>query len=117
MKIIISERQQKLIKENDLKDSLIDMIKDGDWKSTADLVGGDKNLKKLLGFNDPEKFVAEFSSNDEYIHSLSEIQQLNLSITEHLRWNSFHYIHGWSVIPPEKIPGKTKSEKLKPQNV
>lgn len=61
MKIIISERQQKLIKENDLKDSLIDMIKDGDWKSTADLVGGDKNLKKLLGFNDPMDFLNLFN--------------------------------------------------------
>ena len=57
MKIIISERQQKLIKENSVKDDLIQMIKDGDWKSTAELVGGDKNLKKLLGFNDPMDFL------------------------------------------------------------
>ena len=57
MKIIISERQQKLIKENSVKDDLIQMIKDGDWKITAEFVGGDKNLKKLLCFNDPMDFL------------------------------------------------------------
>ena len=61
MKIIISERQQKLIKENSVKDDLIQMIKDGDWKSSAELVGGSKNLKKILRFNDPMDFLNLFN--------------------------------------------------------
>jgi hypothetical protein len=37
MKIIISERQQKLIKETSVKDDLTQMIKDGDWRNGLDL--------------------------------------------------------------------------------
>lgn len=51
---------KRVINENSMRDDLIRMIKDGDWKSTAELVGGDKNLKKLLGFNDPMDFLHLF---------------------------------------------------------
>ena len=60
MKIIISERQQKLIKENSVKGSLIDMIKEDGWKSTSELVGGYENLKKLVGFKTPMDFLHLF---------------------------------------------------------
>ena len=60
MKIIISERQQKLIKENEAKDFLIDMIKEDGWKSASELVGGYENLKKLVGFKTPMDFLHLF---------------------------------------------------------
>ena len=60
MKVIISERQQKLIKENSVKGSLIDMIKEDGWKSASELVGGYENLKKLVGFKTPMDFLHLF---------------------------------------------------------
>jgi len=48
MKIIISERQQKLIKENSVKDSLIDIIKNEGINSAVELVGGIENLSKTI---------------------------------------------------------------------
>jgi hypothetical protein len=48
MKIIISERQQKLIKEDNLKDSLVDVIKDEGINSAVELVGGIENLSKTI---------------------------------------------------------------------
>ena len=64
MKIIISERQQKLIKENSMRDDLIQMIKDDGWDNTADLVGGVGNLKKLTGINTPMDFLHLFNDLD-----------------------------------------------------
>jgi hypothetical protein len=64
MKIIISERQQKLIKENSLKDSLIDMIKDDGWEFVVGLVGGDKNFQKLTGIETPSEFLNLFNDLD-----------------------------------------------------
>ena len=48
MKIIISERQQKLIKEDNLKDSLVNVIKDEGINSAVELVGGIENLSKTI---------------------------------------------------------------------
>ena len=64
MKIIISERQQKLIKENSVKGSLIDMIKEDGWKSVSRLVGGIDNLKKLVGIESPIDFLNLFNDLD-----------------------------------------------------
>jgi hypothetical protein len=64
MKIIISERQQKLIKENSVKGSLIDMIKEDGWKSVYGLVGGIDNLKKLVGIESPIDFLNLFNDLD-----------------------------------------------------
>lgn len=64
MKIIISERQQKLIKENSVKDDLIQMIKDEGWDSATELVGGSKNLIKLIGVNTPMEFLHLFDDLD-----------------------------------------------------
>jgi hypothetical protein len=64
MKIIISERQQKLIKENSVKGSLIDMIKEDGWKSVSGVVGGIDNLKKLVGIESPMEFLHLFDDLD-----------------------------------------------------
>lgn len=48
MKIIISERQQKLIKETSVKDDLIQMIKDEGINSAVELVGGIENISKMI---------------------------------------------------------------------
>ena len=64
MKIIISERQQRLIKENSVRDSLIDMIKNDGWKEVTDIVGGDQHLKKLTGINTPMDFLHLFDDLD-----------------------------------------------------
>ena len=52
---------KQVIKESSVKDELIRMIKDGDWKSASNFVGGSKNLRKLLGFNDPMEFLNLFN--------------------------------------------------------
>ena len=60
MKIIISERQQRLIKENSMREELINQIKDEGWKSTSQMVGGDKILIKLLKIDSPMDFLHIF---------------------------------------------------------
>ena len=52
---------KRVIKESSMKDELIRMIKDGDWKSASNFVGGSKNLRKLLGFDDPMEFLNLFN--------------------------------------------------------
>ena len=51
---------KKVIKENDAKDFLIDMIKEDGWKSASELVGGYENLKKLVGIKTPMDFLHLF---------------------------------------------------------
>ena len=110
MKIIISERQQKLIKENSVKDDLTQMIKDGGWRETAELVGGSKNLKKLLGFNDPMDFLnlfndlnvdmgdngrGIFTNNDgDRIITISpnSMGKVFASVDSHVIWAPFRYL-------------------------
>jgi hypothetical protein len=48
---------KRVIRENTSKDSLIDMIKNDGWWYAADLVGGNKNLKKLSGIIEPIDFL------------------------------------------------------------
>ena len=55
---------KKVIKENDAKDSLIDMIKYDGWESAAELVGGDENLKRVLNFQTPMEFLNLFNDLD-----------------------------------------------------
>lgn len=64
MKIIISERQQKLIKENSVKDDLTQMIKYDGWESASELVGGVGNLKKLTGIETTMEFLNLFDDLD-----------------------------------------------------
>ena len=51
---------KKVIKENEAKDFLIDMIKEDGWKSASELVGGYENLKKLVGIKTPMDFLHLF---------------------------------------------------------
>jgi len=51
-----------VIKENDAKDSLIDMIKEDGWEETSELVGGSENLKKLVGIKTPMDFLHLFDN-------------------------------------------------------
>ena len=51
---------KRVIKENSVKDDLIQSIKDESWDSATELVGGNKNLKKLTGINTPMEFLHLF---------------------------------------------------------
>ena len=55
---------KRVIKENSMRDDLIQMIKDEGWDNTADLVGGSKNLIKLIGVNTPMEFLHLFDDLD-----------------------------------------------------
>ena len=55
---------KRVIKENAVKNDLIQMIKEEGWKSAAELVGGDKNLAKLAFNNDPMNFLHMFDNLD-----------------------------------------------------
>ena len=55
---------KRVIKENDAKDSLIDIIKEDGWESAAELVGGDENLAKLAFNNEPMNFLHMFDDLD-----------------------------------------------------
>ena len=59
---------KRVIKENSVKDGLIQMIKDDGWESAAELVGGVENLKKLVGFESPMDFLHLFDDLD-IVHS------------------------------------------------
>ena len=55
---------KRIIKENSVKDDLIDMIKYDGWESAAELVGGIENLKKLTGLESPMEFLNLFNDLD-----------------------------------------------------
>ena len=52
---------KRIIRENTAKDSLIDMIKNDGWGYASELVGGDKNLKKLSGIIEPIDYLNFFN--------------------------------------------------------
>ena len=52
---------KRVIRENTAKDSLIDMIKNDGWGYASELVGGDKNLKKLSGIIEPIDYLNFFN--------------------------------------------------------
>ena len=64
MKIIISERQQRLIKENSIREDLVNQIKEEGWNSASEMVGGDKNLMKVLKIDSPMDFLHLFDDMD-----------------------------------------------------
>ena len=51
---------KRVIKENSMRDDLIQMIKDEGWDNTSEIVGGDKNLAKLVFNNNPMDFLHMF---------------------------------------------------------
>jgi hypothetical protein len=55
---------KRVIKENSVKDDLIQMIKYDGWESAAELVNGVGNLKKLTGINTPMEFLHLFDDLD-----------------------------------------------------
>ena len=55
---------KRVIKENAVKDDLIEMIKSDGWESAAELVGGIENLKRLVGIETPMEFLHSFDDLD-----------------------------------------------------
>ena len=68
---------------------------------------------KLLGYEGLSDFSDKHHNNEEYKNSLSDKQKLNLSIGEHLRWNAFHYVQGWTSLPITNISGSNQEERYK----
>lgn len=100
---------KQVIKESSLKDELIRMIKDGDWKRASNFVGGSKNLRKLLGFNDPMDFLNLFNdlnvdlvnglgmfTNDEgdriITISTNSMGKVFASVDSHTIWEPFRFL-------------------------
>ena len=55
---------KRVIKENSVKDDLIQMIKYDGWDNTTELVGGVGNLKKLTGIETTMEFLNLFDDLD-----------------------------------------------------
>ena len=55
---------KKVIKENSLRQDLIQQIKEDGWKSVSGFVGGIDNLKKLVGIESPIDFLNLFNDLD-----------------------------------------------------
>jgi hypothetical protein len=53
---------KRVIKENDVKTSLIDTIKNEGFKSASEMVGGAENLMKLLDIKSPMGFLHLFDN-------------------------------------------------------
>jgi hypothetical protein len=86
MKIIITESQKKLLFENSINDSLIDMIKTDGLESAADLVGSPKNLMKLLKIKTPMDFLNLFNDLDV------------VQSKENPDWTLFRYVKGKNMV-------------------
>ena len=54
----------RVIRENNAKDSLINIIKNDGWEYASDLVGGIENLKKMVGIETPMDFLNIFTDLD-----------------------------------------------------
>ncbi len=65
MKILITEEQYKLIKEDSLKQSLIDSIKEFGVNDTVNMVGDFNNLCLLLNINSPTDFLHLFDDLEQ----------------------------------------------------
>jgi hypothetical protein len=65
MKILITEEQYKLIKEDTLKQSLIGNIKEFGVKDTVNMVGDFNNLCQLLNINSPMDFLHLFDDLEQ----------------------------------------------------
>jgi hypothetical protein len=87
MKIIISESQYKLIKENvSLKEKLLGLIKKAGFTSTTRVVGSLDNLFKIFDIKEPMDFLNLF--ND-----LESVQS-----EEELNWVLYRYKKGHNVM-------------------
>ena len=82
MKIIITESQKKLLFENSVNNFLIDMIKTDGLKSAVELVGGSKNLMKVLKIKTPMDYLNLFNDLDV------------VQSKERPEWTLFRYVKG-----------------------
>ena len=55
---------KKILKEESLKQTLKQQVKEFGWKDTAELVGGAENLSKIAFDNDPMEFLHLFDDLD-----------------------------------------------------
>lgn len=106
MKIIISERQQKLIKENSVRDSLIKQIREEGWEDTADMVGGSRNLGRLVGLTKPSKLLNIFNDlksipNKDNDYLVNYVNDSGKAIMIYDRKNKYVYVNQdfiWSAL-------------------
>ena len=63
---------KKILKEESLKQSLRQQVKDYGWKDTAEMVNGSEELAKLAFDNDPMEFLHMFDDMD-VVQSESDI--------------------------------------------
>lgn len=70
---------KRVIKENSVKDNLIQSIKDEGWDNTAELVNGDENLKNLTGINS----VMDFLNLYDDLNSLDDKHRPNWKMFFH----------------------------------
>ena len=100
----------RVIKENSMRDDLIQMIKNDKVYVAAEYVGGAKNLKKLTGINDPMDFLnlfndlnvdtivngkGIFTNNDgDRIITIStnSMGKVFASVDSHAIWAPFRYL-------------------------
>ena len=90
MKIIITESQKKLLFENSINDSLINILKTDGLESAADLVGGSKNLMKLLKIKTPMDFLNLFNDLDI------------VQSEQRPHWTLFRYVKGKNMVVYDK---------------
>jgi hypothetical protein len=62
--IIMKRLIRKILKEESLKQSLKDQVKEFGWKDTAELVNGSENLKKLSVIKTPIDFLNLYNDLD-----------------------------------------------------
>jgi len=93
MKIIITESQKKLLFENSINDSLIDILKTDGLESAADLVGSIKNLMKVLKIKTPMDFLNLFNDLDI------------VQSEERPNWTLFRYVKGKNMVVYDKETG------------
>jgi hypothetical protein len=85
---------KRVIKENDAKMDLIDTIKNEGFKSASEMVGGDKNLIKVLGVKTPMDFLNLFNDLDV------------VQSKENPDWTLFRHVKGNNIVIYNKENGK-----------
>lgn len=84
---------KRVIRENTSKDSLIDMIKEEGVKSASELVGGSKNLMKILKIDTPMDYLNLFNDLDV------------VQSEKNPDWDLFRYVKGNNMFIYDKENG------------